>query len=130
MKHYAFVAMMIAGAIGSLMSMDYNHHSCLTLSLNKDYFIKGYSAQDMNYKIDASSFLGKKFFDAIISTKDYQTIFDMGFLKANQQKRTVNIAYGSDNAYFLAAITPMIKKSKKMVIKNSYIVTIKELDNQ
>ena len=125
MKLNVLAALAVAGATGSLMSMEQknNNASRLNFYLGQKGHIRKYSAENMEYAVQPSDFLGKKITEAVKLNDDDRKAVEKALVDSAAQQKTVRVPYTLDNQQFLATITPLIcmKKNKQ---RNNYFVKV------
>jgi hypothetical protein len=121
MKSHALLTLMfVICSTGSLMSMEQGKRGRLNFLLNHAWQIKGNSAQNMEYEVKPSDFLGKKITEAVPLDKDDKEAISKALNLAAESQETVAVAYGLNGIAFWATITPIVKANKK----NNFFVKV------
>ena len=126
MKLKVLAILAVAGATGSLMSMDQKNEfseSRLNFYLGHNWRIRSYSAQNMEFGMPPSEFVGKKITETIPLSEHDKNAVTRGVEKATEQQITVTVPYTFDKKEYFATITPLIKM-KKDKQRNSFFVKI------
>jgi hypothetical protein len=110
MKSTIIVAsLLIAGATGSLMSME--KRGCVNLFLNRACVIKSCSAQGK--AIPSNEILMKNIFEILPLTRDEESSLINGFDDAFQGNKKVKVPYLQKNRIFIATITPLFAENRE-----------------
>lgn len=125
MKLNVVALLVVAGATGSLMSMDQNEFSPSRLNfyLGHNWRIRSYSAENMDFGMPPSEFVGKKITETIPLSEHDKNAVTRGVEKATQEQKTVTVPYTFDNTKYFATITPLIKMKRDQQ-RNSFFVKI------
>ena len=121
-SNMVLASLFVVCASGSLMSMENNGKSRLNFLLNHAWEIKANSAQNMEYEVKPSDFLGKKITEAVALNEHDVDAVTKALNKAAENQETVKVAYALNNKAFLATITPIIKANQK----NNFFVKVED----
>ena len=122
MKLNVLAVLIVAGATGSLMSMEQNNElKRLNLLLGHNGCIKQYSAENMKHTLKPEIFMHKKITEAVELSE--RQAFTKALENAGQQQKTITGQYTFDNEKSWVTITPLIctKKDKQ---KNNFFVKV------
>ena len=123
MKLNVLVVLIIAGATGSLMSMQKDEKR-LNFLLGHNWRIKQYSAQNMEYAVPPSEFVGKKITEAVPLSENDRNVLKAALVDAAEKQITVTTSYSLENKQFSSEITPLIKMNKKNEQRNHFFVKV------
>lgn len=126
MKLNVLAVLVVAGVTGSLMSMEQKNKDTQRLNflLGHNWRIKQYSAQNMEYAVPPSEFVGKKLTDAVSLSEHDRNVLKAVLVDAAEKQITVKTSYTLENKQFSSKITPLIKKNKKDEQRNYFFVKV------
>ncbi|HEX4069466.1 MAG TPA: hypothetical protein VHX42_05200 [Candidatus Babeliales bacterium] len=125
MKLHVVVSLFVVCATGSVMSMEQKNSNASRLNfyLGQKGHIRKYSAENMEYAVQPSDFVGKKITEAVKLNDDDCKAVEKALIDSVATQKTVKVPYTLDNKKFLATITPLtcIKNNKP---RNNYFVKV------
>jgi hypothetical protein len=102
-------SLLVAGATGSLMSME--KKECINLFLNRALVIKSYSVQGKPALLN--EILKKDILDILSLNREQTFVLTKGFHEAFKENKKVKVPYLQKNNVCIATITPLFAENEE-----------------